>query len=273
MGDLLNCPCGRLAGTIEQQDKVLATLDALGRTGAGTLEAETSWWSGGLHPPPAAGEDLRTGYQNPSSDNSMPKLIFDGDKGGGVVYPIALERTTIGRGGQNTLTIPHPSVSSVHCEILAHRSEIILRDLGSRNGTFLNGHCLRAQQRPLKHGDVVGLGDVEARLDMADLFADGTDTDVTAVHAHARYVREQHEDKAAPPDHTDLGSDTGNVPPTPDHTLRLTPSPQPAPLPRKETGSAPPGYPRHGIPWLGWVVATLLAVGAVVALWQIFGDR
>ena len=63
----------------------------------------------------------------------MAKLIFLGEKFAGRVYEFAVEKTTVGRGDHNTLTIHHPSVSYSHCEILDYGTEVIVRDLGSSN--------------------------------------------------------------------------------------------------------------------------------------------
>jgi hypothetical protein len=47
--------------------------------------------------------------------------------------------TSIGRGEANDLTISEPSVSTSHCQIIKSEGCIQLRDLGSTNGTFING--------------------------------------------------------------------------------------------------------------------------------------
>ncbi|CAN5429878.1 hypothetical protein BH09GEM1_BH09GEM1_48120 [soil metagenome] len=49
------------------------------------------------------------------------------------------------------------AVSRVHSEIVAENDMAVLRDAGSRNGTFLNGKRVATPQ-PLKHGDLVALG-------------------------------------------------------------------------------------------------------------------
>ncbi len=49
----------------------------------------------------------------------------------------------IGRGGGVDLSIPSPIVSRVHAEILVDGSRLHVRDLSSRNGTFVNGQRIR----------------------------------------------------------------------------------------------------------------------------------
>ena len=73
------------------------------------------------------------------------------------------ERTTIGRVEDNTFQIAEPSVSSRHCEILLQGSEVLVKDLGSTNGTFINGE--KITERVLKPGQTLRLGNVELKLD------------------------------------------------------------------------------------------------------------
>src|SRR5207248_921790 len=84
----------------------------------------------------------------------MAKLIFTDPNFSGRAYELALEKTTVGRGEQNTLVIRDNSVSLAHCEILMHGSEIIVRDLDSSNGTFVQGIRLNKQSQ-VKSGQTV----------------------------------------------------------------------------------------------------------------------
>lgn len=202
----------------------------------------------------------------------MPKLIFDGDETGSRVYPLVLEQTTVGRSEQNALTIPHPSVSSFHCELRAWWRELIVRDLNSSNGTFVNGECLRARQRPVKHGDVLGFGEVKARVDMSDVPADDEKTDVTAVHEHDRYKRrrQEHSEKTADQEHATLQLDDDAPSSHQDHTLILSLPPESTPLPVAGDEVSPPAVPRRRFPANCWIVAVLLAGVVVAALWFTF---
>src|SRR4051812_5982701 len=65
--------------------------------------------------------------------------------------------TQIGKGPRNDLVIADPAVSSAHAVIRAEGEHYIVSDLGSRNGTFVNGQRLAQLQR-LEHGDVIGIG-------------------------------------------------------------------------------------------------------------------
>lgn len=96
----------------------------------------------------------------------MPKLVFAGGSGAARTFEIARDKTTVGRGSHNDLCIPDPSLSREHCEILVFGPEVIVRDLGSRNGTFVDGLRLTGQQCQLKHGHTVTFGAVPARLEI-----------------------------------------------------------------------------------------------------------
>ena len=62
----------------------------------------------------------------------------------------------IGRAPSSDLVMPHPSVSKNHAMITRQNGEIWIRDLGSRNGTFLNG--TRIAQSRLRNGDEIRVG-------------------------------------------------------------------------------------------------------------------
>lgn len=61
----------------------------------------------------------------------------------------------IGRDPGNDIVIPHSTVSARHAVIEAAAGRYRLRDLGSGNGTFVNGTRVGAQPVELKHGDRV----------------------------------------------------------------------------------------------------------------------
>ena len=75
-------------------------------------------------------------------------------------FPLAKTRTILGRRQDCDLRIPTRDVSRRHCEITPgeKRSEVIVRDLGSSNGTYLNGK--RIAESTLKPGDRLTVGPV-----------------------------------------------------------------------------------------------------------------
>lgn len=86
----------------------------------------------------------------------MAKLVLS--SGGSVVFQcfVGKERLGVGRDPANQIVINDPSVSREHAAIVAVGNDHILEDLGSANGTFVNG--TRMPRRILQHGDVVEFG-------------------------------------------------------------------------------------------------------------------
>lgn len=93
----------------------------------------------------------------------MAKLVILSEGMTGRSHELTAEKTTIGRLEDNTFTISDPSVSSHHCEVLLRGGEVIVRDLNSTNGTYINGE--RITEAPLKPGQILRLGQVELRLE------------------------------------------------------------------------------------------------------------
>lgn len=66
------------------------------------------------------------------------------------------ERTRIGRDSGNDVVLNAPDVSHEHARIVRSRGEWRVIDLGSTNGTFINGK--RVQQGALQIGDLIAFG-------------------------------------------------------------------------------------------------------------------
>lgn len=80
----------------------------------------------------------------------------------GVVQRIGDGLVTLGRDPACQLQLPDLAVSRRHCEILAGAGGIQVRDLGSFNGTFLNG--IRVGASPVGHDDELRLGSCVFRV-------------------------------------------------------------------------------------------------------------
>jgi hypothetical protein len=93
----------------------------------------------------------------------MAKLVILNQGMTGRSFDLSVERTTVGRLEDNTLQIPDPSVSSHHAEILLRGTEILVRDLNSTNGTFVNGE--KISETVLQPGQVLRFGQVELKID------------------------------------------------------------------------------------------------------------
>jgi pSer/pThr/pTyr-binding forkhead associated (FHA) protein len=73
---------------------------------------------------------------------------------------------SIGRHDDCLIRIRSSQVSRRHCELHLDMGKLIVRDLGSSNGTFVNGKRVLGQQA-LKPGDVLTVGGVTLKLDRA----------------------------------------------------------------------------------------------------------
>ncbi len=76
-------------------------------------------------------------------------------------YSLNKERMTIGRKPDNDLQIDNLAVSGKHALVITILDDSFLEDLGSTNGTYVNGKIIK--KHALKNGDVIGLGKYEIR--------------------------------------------------------------------------------------------------------------
>ena len=84
---------------------------------------------------------------------------------GGQSFPLRKDRTIIGRVPTCDVVLPDHLVSRQHAEIRRESFGYAVRDLGSSNGTFVNGQRLSAaESRPLRDGDTLRLGASELQF-------------------------------------------------------------------------------------------------------------
>ncbi len=91
----------------------------------------------------------------------MPKLVLSMN---GVVqgeYQLDQERFTIGRKPENEIPIDNLAVSGKHAMIITILDDSFLEDLGSTNGTYVNGKLVK--KHALKDGDVIAIGKHELK--------------------------------------------------------------------------------------------------------------
>jgi hypothetical protein len=69
---------------------------------------------------------------------------------------------TMGRAASSEVTVDDPFASAAHARIFPHGQFMYIEDMGSTNGTFLNGRQLRKPEQ-LRVADVVRIGDTEYR--------------------------------------------------------------------------------------------------------------
>ncbi len=69
---------------------------------------------------------------------------------------------TVGRRPDQALTIPSPTISSRHAELILDEDRLFVRDLGSTNGTFVNGSRVQ-EMVAVQNGDLVQFADIVFR--------------------------------------------------------------------------------------------------------------
>jgi hypothetical protein len=97
----------------------------------------------------------------------MPRLVLLSEGFAGRTYELKTETTTVGRVSDNTFEIPEASVSSHHAEIILRGNDVVIRDLNSTNGTFINGERVTTEA-VLKPGQTLRFGTVELKIDTGD---------------------------------------------------------------------------------------------------------
>jgi adenylate cyclase len=88
-------------------------------------------------------------------------VVGDGDQARR--HPLPARRCVVGRANDCDIVLDHVSVSRQHAALVVSFDEILLVDLGSRNGTSLNGREIR-EARAIP-GDRIIFGSVEASVD------------------------------------------------------------------------------------------------------------
>lgn len=85
----------------------------------------------------------------------------------GITQPATFELeqgfNTLGRNPTNDFRVHDATVSSFHCEIVLADDSVLVRDLGSTNGTFIDGK--RIEEEGLRAGQILRLGSAELRLE------------------------------------------------------------------------------------------------------------
>jgi predicted component of type VI protein secretion system len=94
-------------------------------------------------------------------------------------YALNKERILIGRKPDSDIRIDNLAVSSKHALIVTLLDDSFLEDLGSTNGTYVNGK--RIKKHALKNGDVIGLGKHELKYVNEHATADDEEFEKTMI--------------------------------------------------------------------------------------------
>jgi len=107
------------------------------------------------------------------------KMIVSSGKSAGRAIAIKRNKLLIGRAEECDVRPLSEEVSRRHCSIVVGPGDVWVEDLGSRNGTFVNGKRIEEKTR-VTDGDLVRIGSLELRVSVSDPAARaGTDNDVS----------------------------------------------------------------------------------------------
>jgi pSer/pThr/pTyr-binding forkhead associated (FHA) protein len=94
------------------------------------------------------------------------KLVVVGGRQSGMEIPVPVPHFLIGRGQECHLRPNSSSVSRKHCAIVVAEGSASIEDMGSTNGTFVNGERIETR-RELKNGDHLAIGKLQLDVQLA----------------------------------------------------------------------------------------------------------
>ncbi len=117
--------------------------------------------TGGVIPPDATGMHSASALTSADFADRAPRLVVDRAPGHepGLIYDLDAD-VVLGRGDRAEIRLQDPFASSQHARIYRQGKILVIEDLGSTNGSYLNEELLESP-RPLHPGDRVRIGDSE----------------------------------------------------------------------------------------------------------------
>ncbi len=172
----------------------------------------------------------------------------------GKVFPIEQQDVRLGRDLASDVSISDPEVSRHHARFFMQDEGVFIEDLGSTNGTFLNGERISSPQQ-LRQGDVITFGEKIVMVFEKVIY----DRDATVVSSQApRTVPAQFQE--APPVQQPYQSEPQPVGYQQPQSLPRIPGEQPAQTPRpRRTPKKKSGLP-------GWLIILLVAIVVVICV-------
>jgi len=177
----------------------------------------------------------------------MAKLILSVDGQVLKEYNLSKERTLIGRKAHNDIQIDNLAVSGEHAAIITILNDSFIEDLGSTNGTMVNGKPIK--KHFLQNNDVVEIGKHKLKyFNDAPAQASAADFEKTMI------IRNPAKAAPPPPKPADAGlgetvtnlkpgSDATRPVPAAEQTSPPAPAPKPAPAAEAPKPAAPPPPP------------------------------
>jgi pSer/pThr/pTyr-binding forkhead associated (FHA) protein len=96
----------------------------------------------------------------------MPQLILKTTEGATRQVLLKPHENTLGRSAHNDVVVPSAEASRQHAVITVEAAFTTIRDVGSRNGTYVNGD--RIESQVLVEGDIIRLGTHELKFIAGD---------------------------------------------------------------------------------------------------------
>ena len=208
-----------------------------------------------MHGFPVGGATAEQRTPTPPSPTAAPlaSFLFRSGELKGRRLPVKVPVANIGRGDYNDVVIGDPSVSTMHAKLQRRDAVWILTDLGSTNGTFVEGERLTGEA-PLGPGTTLKFGDVSALFEPLDDSVPASKASST----HMMPPIEVESSRAAPP------AQPASAPADPDPAIaQVTEAPQPRPRPRRPIHVA---TPRPKSPSTIMVVGLLILIAILAYL-------
>jgi diguanylate cyclase (GGDEF)-like protein len=106
--------------------------------------------------------NTRTSEAPGKSEAARPYLMIISGARPGELHTLTRERTIVGRSPDATVRLKDDGISREHAELCVAGGRVTVKDLGSTNGTFVNG--VRVESRELSAGDQLTLGEATLLL-------------------------------------------------------------------------------------------------------------
>ncbi|MCY4524129.1 MAG: GGDEF domain-containing protein [Halobacteriovoraceae bacterium] len=100
--------------------------------------------------------------ENEAKEKPAALLVVGGDLNG-TIFNLERPQVTIGRLADNSIPLEFRGISRYHCRLMQDKENYILRDNGSKNGTFLNNKKLEGPA-VLAKGDIIKLGNIALKF-------------------------------------------------------------------------------------------------------------
>lgn len=170
----------------------------------------------------------------------------------GKVFPLEQQEIILGRDLANDIAISDPEISRRHARFLLQEDNVIIEDLGSTNGTFLNGQRISTPQQ-LRAGDVITFGEnIVVVFQKSDY-----DPDATVVASGMDQTVRPEPPRSAPP--KPAPSSQPYVPPPQEHVYQQPSVPRSVP--------SQPSEKKKGLPtWLIILIVAVVVVACVIGV-------